>query len=96
MADLNKQCEMCKVFSNPNRIDILLLLRKKPCTVSELVKKSGLNQSVVSQHLAVLRNRDIVETSKQGAWTTYKIKYLEIMDAFDIMRKVTNKINGGK
>ena len=55
----NKQCEICKIFSNANRIDILVALRDKPKTVSEIVKKTDMPQSVVSQHLAILRNLQV-------------------------------------
>lgn len=92
----NKQCEICKIFSNANRIDILVALRDNPKTVSEIVKQISIPQSVVSQHLAILRNKNIVESEKKGAWIVYKISYPEIMDAFDIMRGVTKKITGGK
>ena len=91
--DKNK-CEICKIFSNTNRLEILLVLREKPHTVSDIVKQTGLNQSVVSQHLAILRNKEIVDTNKNGAWITYKLKYPEIMKAFDIMRGVIKKIKG--
>ena len=97
MDDLvNKQCEMCHIFSSSSRVKILLTLRNKPQTVSSIVEITGLSQSVVSQHLAILRNKEIVETSKDGAWTTYKIKYPEIMDAFEIMKGVTKMIKEGR
>jgi len=97
MIDLTKkQCEICKIFSNASRVEILVALRNNPQTVSAIVKNTGLNQSVVSQHLAILRNKNIVETEKKGSWVTYKIKYPEIMNAFNIMRGVTKKISQGR
>jgi len=90
----DKQCEICKIFSNAYRMEILMALREKPQTVSSIVKKTGINQSVVSQHLGILRNKQIVEAEKNGQWITYKIKYPEIMNAFDIMRGITKKITG--
>lgn len=96
IINLKKQCEICKIFGNPNRVDILLALKDNPLTVSEIIEKTNLNQSVVSQHLAILRNKSIVETNKNGAWITYKILYPEIINAFEIMKGVTNKINKGK
>ncbi|MBN2881398.1 winged helix-turn-helix transcriptional regulator [Candidatus Woesearchaeota archaeon] len=92
----NKQCEICKIFSNANRIDILVALRDNPKTVSEIVKQTNMPQSVVSQHLAILRNKNIVESEKKGAWIIYKLSYPEIMDAFDIMSGVTKKITGSR
>lgn len=91
-----EQCEICKIFSNANRIDILIALRDGPKTVSEVVKQTSISQSVVSQHLANLRNKNIVEDEKKGSWATYKIRYPEIMNAFDIMKGVTEKTIKGK
>jgi ArsR family transcriptional regulator len=88
----DKQCEICKIFTSGSRVDVLLALKKAPLTVSEIVTETELNQSVVSQHLAILRNKNLVETKKKGAWLTYRILYPEIMDAFDIMKKVAKKI----
>ena len=85
-------CEICKIFSNSSRLKILLSLKKQSQTVSELVKITKLSQSVVSQHLGILRLKNIVTTKKDGAWVTYSLKYPEIMSAFDIMREVTKKI----
>lgn len=87
-----KECEICKIFGNPCRISILLQLRTKPQTVSSLIEKTGLAQSVVSQHLSILRNKGIVHTNKEGAWIMYSLVYPEIMNAFDIMRNVAKKI----
>lgn len=85
------QCEMCKIFSNSNRMRILIALRKKPKTVSELMEITELPQSVVSQHLSIMRNKGILETEKKGSFVRYKLKYPEVMQAFDMMREVTKK-----
>lgn len=95
VANKKKQCEICKIFTNLNRVDILLTLRDGSKTVSSIVSKTGLNQSVVSQHLAILKSKGIVENEKKGAWIYYTIKHSEILEAFDIMKKVSKKINGG-
>lgn len=93
---IKSQCEICKIFSNSNRLQILLTLKKRPFNVSEIVNFTGLNQSVVSQHLSILRNKGIVETKKEGAWVTYNLIYPEILDAFNIKKGVTKKIKGDK
>lgn len=96
ISDRLKQCEICKIFANSSRMEILLSLKEKPITVSSIVKKTKLPQSVVSQHLSLLRNKSIVDFEKKGAWIFYKLKYPEILKAFDIMKLVTKKINGGQ
>jgi DNA-binding transcriptional ArsR family regulator len=95
MINSNKNhCEMCKIFSNTSRVNILFALKTGPKTVSEIVDETGLPQSVASQHLAILRNKQIVDYEKKGSWVTYNIKYPEIIDAFEIIRNVTRKIRG--
>ena len=86
------QCEMCKIFSNSNRMRILIALRKKPKTVSELMEITELPQPVVSQHLSIMRNKGILETEKKGSFVRYKLKYLKVMQAFDMMKEVTKKV----
>lgn len=85
------QCEMCKIFSNSNRMRILIALRKKPKTVSELMEITELPQSVISQHLSMMYNRGILKAEKKGLFVQYKLKYPKIMQAFDMMREITRK-----
>ena len=40
----NLHAEMCKVFSNPTRLEILNLLRDKEMSVTELIKTSKLSR----------------------------------------------------
>ncbi len=85
------QCEICKVFSSPKRLEILLALRDGPKTVSEIINRTGASQSVVSQHLSMMKSRGVLETERNGSFILYKLRYMEIMDAFDIMRDVAKK-----
>ncbi len=87
----NQQCELCKIFSTPSRLKILLNLRDKRLTVSEIVKKTKLRQSLVSQQLSILRSKNILTTEREGKFIYYKIKYPEIMKAFDLMKIVLEK-----
>jgi len=86
------QCEICKIFSNPYRLQILLALRSGKKSVSELVKKVGASQSSISQNLAFMRLRGVISANKEGPFIYYTLEYPEIMDAYDIMRSVTKKI----
>jgi len=88
----DSECEICKIFSNSNRLKILISLRGKALTVNEIVKKTNLPQPVVSQHLSMMKLRKILDTEKKGSFVHYKIKYPEIMDAFDIMKCIRGKI----
>ena len=58
--------EMCKVFSNPTRLEILNLLRDKDMSVTELIDKTKLTQANISQHLSIMRSKGIVNFDRKG------------------------------
>lgn len=84
----NLHAEICKVFSNPIRLEILNLLRDKSRSVTELVKKSGLTQANISQHLSIMKSKGIVISDRKGKNIYYKLTNPRIIKAFDIMREV--------
>ncbi len=58
--------EMCKVFSHPKRLELINLLRDREMSVGELSKKLGLATANLSQHLAMMRERRILISRKEG------------------------------
>ena len=80
--------EICKVFTNPKRLEIISFLRDGEKTVNELTELAGVPQANVSQHLTVLRQNDVVTTRRNGANIYYKIANPKILQAFDLMREV--------
>ncbi|ACU53277.1 transcriptional regulator, ArsR family [Acidimicrobium ferrooxidans DSM 10331] len=79
---------MCKALNDPKRILILLILGEAPHTVSELVSLIGAPQANVSQHLAVLRDRGIIEAQREGSNVWYRLRYPEILDALSVLREI--------
>lgn len=87
MKELYKiHAEMCKVFSNPIRLEILHLLRYDELSVTELIKKSKLSQANISQHLGIMKARGIVVSRRDGKNVYYKLTNPKIVRAFDIIR----------
>ncbi len=80
--------EICKVFTNPKRLEIISLLRDGEKTVNELTELAGMPQANVSQHLTVLRQNNVVTTRRNGANIYYKIANPKILKACDLMREV--------
>ncbi|VVB89541.1 Bacterial regulatory protein, arsR family [uncultured archaeon] len=80
--------EICKVFTNPKRLEIISLLRDGEKTVNELTEQAGVPQANVSQHLTVLRQNNVVTTRRNGANIYYKIANPKILQACDLMREV--------
>lgn len=80
--------EICKTLSNSTRLMILNFLRDGEKSVSELARLVGARQANISQHLAVLRQRGIVTTRKQGANIYYGVANPKIIRACDMIREV--------
>jgi ArsR family transcriptional regulator len=80
--------ELCKTLSHPKRLEILNYLRGGEKSVSELVSLIGSSKANLSQHLAVLRQRRIVSTRREGVNIFYRIANPKIIKACDIIREV--------
>jgi ArsR family transcriptional regulator len=85
---LRLQSEICKILSNPKRLQILHLLREGEMTVSQLAAATGLRQANVSQHLALMRHRKMVIERREGNAVIYRVTDERINKACDIMRNV--------
>jgi len=60
-------------LAEPNRREILDLLRLEPRTVSEVVDSIGLSQPAVSKHLRVLREVGLVKVRPEGQRRWYEL-----------------------
>ena len=83
--------EICKVFSNSTRLEILNLLRDKELSVTGLIEKTKLSQANISQHLSIMKSKDIVTSNRKGKNVYYKLTNPKIIKAFDIVREVLSE-----
>ena len=83
--------EMCKVFSNSTRLEILNLLRDKELSVTELIEKTKLGQTNISQHLSIMKPKGIVTSTRKGKNIYYRLTNPKIIKAFDIIREVLSE-----
>ncbi|PWI57415.1 ArsR/SmtB family transcription factor [Sulfoacidibacillus thermotolerans] len=84
------KAEFFKTLSHPIRIRILELLREGDKFVNELQAELGVDSSVVSQQLALLRNKNIVIGKKDGTKVTYSVKDPLIFELLDVARRIFN------
>jgi ArsR family transcriptional regulator len=85
------QAELCQVLADPIRQELLHLIGARERTVGELVEATGLRQANVSQHLATMRQRNIVTTRRAGTAIYYALAYPEILEACAIVRGILIK-----
>ena len=60
--------KLFKALSDPRRLALLIRLAESgdPCTVSGVADGSGVDLSVVSRHLAILREAGVIQCEKRG------------------------------
>lgn len=78
----------CHALADANRLLIIEALRDGPCTISDLVAMLDITQSTVSRHVAVLRERGIVRTTRQGANVACHLADRRVVEALDLLRSV--------
>ena len=80
--------EVCKTLSNPLRLQIINELQEGEKAVSSLTKALGVRQANLSQHLAVLRQRGVLATRREGPNVYYRIANPKIVKACNLIRQV--------
>jgi len=78
---------LCKAIADPKRLLIINELRDGPLTVGELAEALEIGQSNCSQHLAILRERGVVEADRQGPHVMYSLRSQKVVDAIYLLRE---------
>lgn len=76
-----------QALGHPTRIAIVELLRDGELPAGVLQERLGIEQANVSQHLAILRNRQIVSHRKVGNQVLYSVRNPVLIQVLDIMRR---------
>jgi DNA-binding transcriptional ArsR family regulator len=77
--------ERFRVLGEPMRIRLLNVLRENESSVGELRDATGASQQNVSKHLAILHQAGMVERSKQGNQTRYRISDESVFELCDLV-----------
>ena len=79
---------MCRALNDPKRLMILYALGNRQRSVGELCEILDLSQSNVSQHLAVLRDRGLVDSTRDANRVIYALRDQRVLRAIDLLRSV--------
>lgn len=82
------EADFCFALSDPTRILILYALSESALNVTELTNELGITQPTTSRHLKVLRDRGLVNTTRQGTTITYHLSDQRLIQALDLLRSV--------
>ena len=85
---LKLQADICKVFANDKRLEIINLLKDKEMSNSELMQKTGLAKVNMSQHMNVLKSKGVILIRREGVQLYYRLANPKIIQACNLMREV--------
>lgn len=83
------KADFLKALAHSVRLRILECLRHKESSVGALCHRLDMEQSVVSKHLAVLKQAGIVHARKERATVYYSVKDQEV---FTVLRSVNGML----
>jgi len=79
---------LCRALNDPKRLMILHALADGPASVGALAEAVDATIANISQHLAVLRERGLVDSERDGLNVIYSLRYPELIDTITQLRGI--------
>ncbi len=76
-----------QALAHPTRIAIVEVLRDGEVSAGTIQERLGIEQANLSQHLAILRSRQIVSHRKEGNQVFYSLRNNVLVEVLDLMRR---------
>jgi ArsR family transcriptional regulator, virulence genes transcriptional regulator len=80
--------DLLKSLANPARLLVLCALVSREHTVGELEELTGLSQSAISQHLARLRESELVATRREAQRIFYSLNNDEVAAVLETLHGI--------
>ena len=81
------KAEIFQALANPTRIAIAEMLRNGELPAGILIERLGIEQANASQHLAILRAKNVVVNRKEGNQVFYSLRSPLLGEVLDLMRR---------
>ena len=81
------KAEIFQALAHPTRIAIVEALRGAEKSAGQLIEQLGLEQANASQHLAVLRSKQVVVSRKEGNQVFYSLRDPVLIEVLDILKR---------
>jgi DNA-binding transcriptional ArsR family regulator len=85
---LEKAARCLKVLAHPTRLLIIHLLGEGELSVQELEKAVGISQSSMSQHLGLLKDKEILESRRVAQQVFYRLRDPRVLQLTTITREL--------
>ena len=93
--DQERTATLLHALGNPLRLAMIQYIVEHPgCICNDLVLRFGRAQATISQHLAILRRAEVVETEREGHATCYSVREAALALLLDEMRRLYGEQTG--
>ena len=83
---LERTAPSLKAIAHPVRLAMIDLLKDgKRLNVTQIYMALGLEQAVASQHLSILKEKDILDSKRQGKHSYYFLKHSCVVDVINLV-----------
>jgi len=86
--DILRAAHAMKAIAHPLRLKILCVLGDREISVQDIVEQVGTSQSNISQHLAILRDKEVLTTRKDANRVFYRVGDMRTLKLVSMMRDV--------
>ena len=83
-----------KAIAHPLRLKILCVIGDEEACVQQIVDAVGTSQSNISQHLAILREKGVLQTRKDANRVFYRVTDPRTLQLVALMRDVFCNVEG--
>ncbi len=85
------KADILQAVAHPTRIAIVEELQRGEMSAGGLIARLGLDQANASQHLAILKTRQIVAHRKEGSQVFYSLRDPAMGEVFDLLKKMCKR-----
>lgn len=86
--EIERASRSLRAMSHPLRLKILCTLSENEKSVQDIVDQVGTSQSNISQHLAILRDKDIITSRKDANRVFYRLGDTRTVNLINMARDV--------
>lgn len=86
--DYLKASECLRTIAHPDRLKMIQLLLKNKLTVGQIARECNMQPHVASEHLRIMKDRQLFESEKKGREVFYTVKEKALSN---ILKCIENK-----
>ena len=87
-ANIEQVARCMKALAHPLRLKVIFALRDRELSVQELVDAVGTTQSNVSQHLTIMRDKNILSSRREANQVFYRVGDCKVLDLVALTRTI--------